>query len=156
MATKLVNTAEVASSEAQTLVAVNPLRRPPLFLPFRTSAARKTLTLRQWFPAGHAEGNQHHEVPRRRLREERQVRQGKRTRLFNLYLTSPLTPSLSHLQWHGLFFSFQVNKLEEMVQEMVASYEDCAAMAQAIKAVPVVYQPSDQVGVLPAVRIEAI
>jgi len=29
---------------------------------------------------------------------------------------------------------------------MVASYEDCAAMAQAIKAVPGVYQPSDQVG----------
>jgi hypothetical protein len=49
-----------------------------------------------------------------------------------------------------------VKKLEEMVLEMVASYEDCAAMAQAIKAVPGVYQPSDQVGVLPAIRIEAI
>jgi E3 SUMO-protein ligase NSE2 len=49
-----------------------------------------------------------------------------------------------------------VQKLEEMVLEMVASYEDCTALTQAIKAVPEVYQPSDQVGVLPAVRIEAI
>lgn len=40
--------------------------------------------------------------------------------------------------------SDKVKKLEEMVLEMVASYEDCAAMAQAIKAVPEVYQPSDQ------------
>ncbi|OEL30687.1 E3 SUMO-protein ligase MMS21 [Dichanthelium oligosanthes] len=37
-----------------------------------------------------------------------------------------------------------VQKLEEMVLEMVASYEDCAALTQAIKAVPGVYQPSDQ------------
>lgn len=41
-----------------------------------------------------------------------------------------------------------MQKLEKMVLEMVASYEDCTAMAQAIKAVPGVYQPSDQVGVL--------
>ena len=34
--------------------------------------------------------------------------------------------------------------------EVVASYEDCAALTQAIKAVPEVYQPSDQVGALPA------
>lgn len=77
MATKLVNTAEVASSDAQTLVAVNP-SATHLSSPLPASAARKTLTLRR-FPAGHAEGNQHHEVPRRRLREGRQVRQGKRT-----------------------------------------------------------------------------
>ncbi|AQK88511.1 hypothetical protein Zm00014a_015876 [Zea mays] len=37
-----------------------------------------------------------------------------------------------------------VKKLEETVLELVASYEDCAAMAQAIKAVPGVYQSSDQ------------
>ena len=43
-----------------------------------------------------------------------------------------------------------------MVMEVVASYEDCAALTQAIKAVPEVYQPSDQIGALPAVRIEAI
>ena len=49
-----------------------------------------------------------------------------------------------------------MQKLEEMVMEVVASYEDCAALTQAIKAVPEVYQPSDQVGALPAVRIEAI
>lgn len=40
--------------------------------------------------------------------------------------------------------SDKVKKLEETVLELVASYEDCAAMAQAIKAVPGVYQPSDQ------------
>ncbi|WVZ99599.1 hypothetical protein U9M48_044869 [Paspalum notatum var. saurae] len=37
-----------------------------------------------------------------------------------------------------------VQKLEETVLEMVASYEDCVALTQAIKAVPSVYQPSDQ------------
>ncbi|XP_039799865.1 E3 SUMO-protein ligase MMS21-like [Panicum virgatum] len=40
--------------------------------------------------------------------------------------------------------SDKVQKLEEMVMEVVASYEDCAALTQAIKAVPEVYQPSDQ------------
>ncbi|XP_004961221.1 E3 SUMO-protein ligase MMS21 isoform X2 [Setaria italica] len=40
--------------------------------------------------------------------------------------------------------SDKVQKLEEMVLEMVASYEDCTALTQAIKAVPEVYQPSDQ------------
>lgn len=55
-----------------------------------------------------------------------------------------------------MHFSFQVKKLEETVLELVASYEDCAAMAQAIKAVPGVYQLSDQVRVLLAVGIEAI
>ncbi|RLM97884.1 E3 SUMO-protein ligase MMS21 isoform X1 [Panicum miliaceum] len=37
-----------------------------------------------------------------------------------------------------------VHNLEEMVLEMVASYEHCTALTQAIKAVPEVYQPSDQ------------
>lgn len=49
-----------------------------------------------------------------------------------------------------------MQKLEEMVLEMVASYEDCTALSQAIEAVPGVYQPSDQVGVLAAFPIEAI
>ncbi|CAN6272872.1 unnamed protein product [Urochloa humidicola] len=40
--------------------------------------------------------------------------------------------------------SDKVQKLEEMVLEMVASYEDCTALTQAIKEVPGVYQPSDQ------------
>ncbi|KAL6620689.1 hypothetical protein ACP70R_035828 [Stipagrostis hirtigluma subsp. patula] len=40
--------------------------------------------------------------------------------------------------------SDKVQKLEEMVLEMVASYEDCVAFAQAVKAVPRSYQPSDQ------------
>ncbi|CAL4909556.1 unnamed protein product [Urochloa decumbens] len=40
--------------------------------------------------------------------------------------------------------SDKVKKLEEMVLEMVASYEDCMALTQAIKEVPGVYQPSDQ------------
>lgn len=40
--------------------------------------------------------------------------------------------------------SDKVQKLEEAVLEMVASYEDCVAMTEAIKAVPGVYQRSDQ------------
>ncbi|KAF8726696.1 hypothetical protein HU200_019163 [Digitaria exilis] len=40
--------------------------------------------------------------------------------------------------------SDKVQKLQEMVLEMVASYEDCTALAQAIKDVPGVYQQSDQ------------
>ncbi|CAN6354361.1 unnamed protein product [Urochloa humidicola] len=40
--------------------------------------------------------------------------------------------------------SDKVQKLEEMVLEMVASYEDRTALTQAIKEVPGVYQPSDQ------------
>ncbi|KAJ1264076.1 hypothetical protein BS78_09G234800 [Paspalum vaginatum] len=40
--------------------------------------------------------------------------------------------------------SDKVQKLEETVLEMVASYEDCVALTQAIKAVPRVYQPSDE------------
>lgn len=31
------------------------------------------------------------------------------------------------------------------MQELVASYEDCAYLAEAVKAVPGAYQPSDQV-----------
>ncbi|XP_066363671.1 E3 SUMO-protein ligase MMS21-like [Miscanthus floridulus] len=82
MATKLVNTAEVASSDAQTLVA----------------DMRKAISTMKSLAVDFE-------------------RDGK---------------------------SDKVKKLEEMVLEMVASYEDCAAMAQAIKAVPGVYQPSDQ------------
>ncbi|TVU20301.1 hypothetical protein EJB05_36505 [Eragrostis curvula] len=40
--------------------------------------------------------------------------------------------------------SDKVEKLEKMVLEMLDSYEDCVALAQAVKAVPESYQPSDQ------------
>ncbi|XP_062180412.1 E3 SUMO-protein ligase MMS21 [Phragmites australis] len=40
--------------------------------------------------------------------------------------------------------SGQVQKLEEMVLDMVASYEDCVALTEAVRAVPESYQPSDQ------------
>ncbi|KAK3134835.1 hypothetical protein QOZ80_5BG0411330 [Eleusine coracana subsp. coracana] len=38
----------------------------------------------------------------------------------------------------------EVQKLEKMLLEMLDSYEDCVALAQAVKAVPESYQPSDQ------------
>ncbi|VAH22840.1 unnamed protein product [Triticum turgidum subsp. durum] len=37
-----------------------------------------------------------------------------------------------------------VKQLEDAVQELVASYEDCAYLAEAVKKVPGAYQPSDQ------------
>lgn len=45
-----------------------------------------------------------------------------------------------------------MQKLEKMVLEMLDSYEDCVALAQAVKAVTESYEASesDQVGVLPA------
>jgi hypothetical protein len=51
-----------------------------------------------------------------------------------------------------------VQKFEKMVLEMLDSHEDCIALAEAVKAVPELYQPqpSDQVGALPAFRIQAI
>uniref|UniRef100_A0A452ZWK3 Uncharacterized protein n=1 Tax=Aegilops tauschii subsp. strangulata TaxID=200361 RepID=A0A452ZWK3_AEGTS len=39
----------------------------------------------------------------------------------------------------------KVKQLEDAVQELVASYEDCAYLAEAVKKVPGAYQPSDQV-----------
>ncbi|KAF6997571.1 hypothetical protein CFC21_013779 [Triticum aestivum] len=38
----------------------------------------------------------------------------------------------------------KVKQLEDAVQELVASYEDCAYLAEAVKKVPGAYQPSDQ------------
>ena len=38
-----------------------------------------------------------------------------------------------------------MKQLEDAVQELVASYEDCAYLAEAVKNVPGAYQPSDQV-----------
>jgi E3 SUMO-protein ligase NSE2 len=43
-----------------------------------------------------------------------------------------------------------VQKVEKMVLEMLDSYEDCVALAEAVKSVPELYQPSDQVPPLPA------
>ncbi|KAL6848938.1 hypothetical protein ACP4OV_021521 [Aristida adscensionis] len=40
--------------------------------------------------------------------------------------------------------SDKVKELEEMVLEMVASYEDCVAFAEALKEVPRAYQPTDE------------
>jgi hypothetical protein len=38
-----------------------------------------------------------------------------------------------------------VKRLEEQVLEFMASYEDCALLAEGVKEVPAAYQPSDQV-----------
>ncbi|KAI5020276.1 E3 SUMO-protein ligase MMS21 [Hordeum vulgare subsp. vulgare] len=40
--------------------------------------------------------------------------------------------------------SDKVKQLEDAVQELVASYEECAYLAEAVKQVPGAYQPSDQ------------
>jgi hypothetical protein len=38
-----------------------------------------------------------------------------------------------------------VKQLEEEVLELMASYEECAHLAEAVREVPGAYQPSDQV-----------
>jgi hypothetical protein len=70
------------------------------------------------------------------------------------HLASPPNPSPSDARE----FEKMVQEFEKMVQEMLDSHEDCIALAEAVKAVPELYQPqpSDQVGALPAFRIQAI